>query len=104
MGSNRRSKVAFTVADLAMLKAVFPLGRRQQGPTADVFSVSFERADLPWLIVSRQLDGRYVSVDPVTGARIARPALSDLLLRGGAEWRPKHGLERSRVSGVELPT
>ena len=104
MGSNRRSKAAFTVPDLAMLKAMFPRGQHQQGPTADVFSVSFEDADLPWLIVSRQLDGRYVSVDPVTGARIAKPALSDLLLRGGAEWRPRDGIESSRVSGIELPT
>src|SRR5215471_3647026 len=102
MARNKQFKGAFTIADLAMLKAVFPLGRHQQDPTGDVFSVSFEHAGLPWLIVARQLDGRYVSIDPVTGARIARPALSDLLLRGGAEWRPKHG--SSRVSGVELPT
>ena len=84
-------RASFTDADLAMLHAVFPLGRRQQGPTADVFSVSFEHASLPWLIVSRQADGCYLSIDPMTGARIARPALSDLLLRGGAEWRPKQG-------------
>ena len=96
MAERTLSRATFTAADLAMLKAVFPLGRRQKGPTADVFLVSFEHAGLPWLIVSRQSDGCYVSIDPVTGVRIARPALSDLLLTGGAEWRPKHGLEFPR--------
>src|SRR5689334_12556791 len=99
MAQGTLSRASFTDADLAMLHAVFPVGRRQKGPSADVFSVSFEHAGLPWLVVSRQADGCYLSVDPVTGARIVRPALSDLLLRGGAEWRPKQELESSRASG-----
>ena len=79
MAKNKQSKVAFTVTDLAMLKAMFPLGRRLSGRVADVFAVSCRGAGLPWLIVSRQADGCYVTIDPVAGTRIARPALSDLL-------------------------
>ena len=105
MAQSTFSRASFTDADLAMLHAVFPLGKRQKGPSADVFSVSFEHAGLPWLIVSRQADGSYLSTDPTTGARITRPSLSDLLLRGGAEWRPKStGVSVPARAGVELPT
>ena len=99
MGQSTLSRASFTDADLAMLHAVFPSADAKKARGADVFSVSFEHAGLPWLVVSRQADGCYLSIDPVTGARIVRPALSDLLLRGGAEWRPKQVLESSRASG-----
>ena len=79
MGSRQPPK-AFTAADLATLRSIFPYGQRHQGPAADVFAVSARGQGLPWLIISRQRDGAYVSIDPLKGTRIARRFLADLSL------------------------
>jgi hypothetical protein len=78
---SQASRFAFTDTDVAMLRAMFPHGQRETSARADVYSVCFEGARSPWLIVSRQTDGCYVSIDPAAGTRIARSALSDLLWR-----------------------
>src|SRR5262245_8910048 len=49
--------VAFSAADLATLRSIYPLGRRHRSRLADVFAVSCRGAGTPWLIVSRQSDG-----------------------------------------------
>jgi len=74
------ARAGFTAADLATLKSIYPLSRRLRGPSADLFTVSCRGAGVPWLIVARQNDGLYVSIDPVEGTRIAGPSLSDLAL------------------------
>jgi hypothetical protein len=81
MSQSASSRIAFTDTDLAMLKAMFPNGQRETSARADVYSVSFEGARSPWLIVSRQTDGCYVSICPTAGTRVATSDLSDLLWR-----------------------
>ena len=76
----RRSPVGFTASDLATLRSIFPCGQRHRGPAADVFAVTARGQGLPWLIISRQKDGAYVSIDPLKGTRIARKSLADLSL------------------------
>ena len=71
---------AFTAADLATLRSIYPLGSRHCGPVADVFAVADRGHGTPWLLVSRQQDGSYVRIDPVNGTRIARQALAELSL------------------------
>jgi hypothetical protein len=72
--------VGFTAADLATLRSIYPLGQRHPGPAADVFAVPRRGQGMPWLIVSRQKDGSYVSIDPLKGTRVARWSLADLPL------------------------
>src|SRR5262245_32623267 len=67
MARSMPARAAFTAADLATLKSIFPLGRRHRGPGTDLFAVSCRDAGVPWLFVARQKDGRYVSIDPVEG-------------------------------------
>ena len=80
MAGNKRPPVGFTAADLATLRSIYPFGQRHRGPAADVFAVTSRGSGLPWLIVSRQRDGAYVSIDPLKGTRIARGSLADLSL------------------------
>jgi hypothetical protein len=80
MARSMPARVAFTAADLATLKSIYPLGKRHRGPVADVFEVSCRGAGVPWLIIARQRDGHYVSIDPVEGTRFAGPSLADLPL------------------------
>ena len=80
MASPKRPPMGFTAADLARLRSIYPLGELHCGPAADVFAVPRPADGMPWLIVSRQKDGAYVSVDPLKGTRIARRSLADLPL------------------------
>ena len=80
MAACKSAPVAFTAADLAMLRSIFPSGERHRGPGADVFAVSRGGRGVPWLIVTRQRDGSYVSIDPLKGARVARSSLAELSL------------------------
>ena len=80
MADCKRPPMAFTASDLARLRSIYPLGERHRGPAADVFAVPRRDPDMPWLIVSRQKDGAYVSIDPLRGTRIARRSLADLPL------------------------
>ena len=80
MASSKPAPVAFTADDLAMLRAIFPSGEHYRGPGADVFAVSRRGPGVPWLIVSRQKDGSYLSIDPLKGTRIARSSLAELSL------------------------
>jgi hypothetical protein len=86
MGQNISPRAAFTASDLAVLNTIYPRGRRYRGPICDVFAVSRQGAGLPWLIVSRQRDGFYVSIDPKEGTRIARRSLSDLVWTQCRRW------------------
>jgi hypothetical protein len=80
MANFKRPPVGFTASDLATLRSIYPLGERHRGPVADVFAVPGREQGMPWLIVSRQKDGAYVSIDPLKGTRIARRSLADLSL------------------------
>ena len=80
MANSKRPPVAFTASDLAKLRSIYPLGERYRGPAADVFAVPGREQGMPWLIVSRQKDGAYVSIDPLKGTHIARRSLADLPL------------------------
>ena len=80
MADCKRPPMAFTASDLARLRSIYPLGERHRGPAADVFAVPGGGHGTPWLIVSRQKDGAYVSIDPLKGTRIARRSLADLSL------------------------
>ena len=80
MANSKRPPMGFTAADLAKLRSIYPLGERHRGPAADVFAVPCREQGMPWLIVSRQKDGAYVSIDPLKGTRIARRSLADLSL------------------------
>ena len=80
MTNCKRPPVGFTASDLARLRSIYPLGERHCGPAADVFAVPGREQGTPWLIVSRQRDGAYISIDPLKGTRIARRSLADLPL------------------------
>ena len=80
MANCKRPPMAFTASDLAKLRSIYPLGERHRGPAADVFAVPRRDQGMPRLIVSRQSDGAYVSIDPLKGTRIARRSLADLPL------------------------
>ena len=80
MANSKHPLVGFTSSDLAKLRSIYPRGERHRGPAADVFAVPGQDQGTPWLIVSRQKDGAYVSIDPLKGTRIARRSLADLSL------------------------
>ena len=78
----------FTASDLINLQAIWPEGSHRSDANGDQFLVCWPCEAAPWLSITRQRDGTYLSVDQ-SGRVYARGAtLGALGLDGCGDNRP----------------
>jgi hypothetical protein len=79
----------FTAADLINLQAIWPDGAHRVEADCDRFIVCQSCEEPPWLSITRQRDGPYLSVDQSGRAYAREPALAALELDGRGDSHPR---------------
>ena len=72
----------FTASDLINLQAIWPEGAHRSNADGDQFLVCHPCEDAPWLSITRQRDGTYLSVDQSGRVYARGPTLGALGLDG----------------------
>ena len=78
----------FTSADLSVLLAMWPKGRRYRGPDIDVFAVYGPAGKLPALLIARRNDGTYTQLECQHGLTCRAGSIADLLQIQGLPAQP----------------
>ena len=79
----------FTASDLINLQAIWPEGSHRSDADGDQFLVCQLREEVPWLSITRQRDGTYLSVDQSGRVHARGPTLAALELDGCGDSRPR---------------